>query len=70
MVENRMGNSFETARLTGTGCGIWKYDASGMDRKTIAEGRFFAPAMDRYGMRPGDVVIVNAGGGNVFLVGV
>ncbi|MCC8194349.1 MAG: hypothetical protein LIP28_06865 [Deltaproteobacteria bacterium] len=70
MVRNRMGKTFEAKRLTSTGCGIWKYDAAGADVTAVGESGFFATAFERYGMRPGDVVIVNAGDGNVFLVGV
>lgn len=70
MAKNRVGKSFEAKRLTSTGCGIWKYDAAGADETAVGESGFFATACERYGMRPGDVVIVNAGGGNVFFVGV
>lgn len=70
-----MGKSFEVKRLTGAGCGIWKYDARGADETAVRENGFFDAACERYGMRPGDVVIVNlgkngAGKSAVFLVGV
>lgn len=71
MSNTRSGKTaFEPGRLTGAGCGLWKYSAAGGDEAPARDAAFFAPAFGSYGMRAGDVVIVNAGNGNVFLVGV
>lgn len=71
MAKNRSGKTrFQATRLTGTGCGIWRYDARGADETAAGDAVFYAPAFERYSMKEGDVVIVHAGSGSVFLVGV
>lgn len=56
--------------LVASGPGLWKYSHEGLAEKEAKGEGFFSAALERYGMREGDVVLVNAGNGNAFMVGV
>lgn len=60
----------DVKNLVSPGAGFWKYvHADISPREARVEG-FFAEALEKFGMREGDVVFVHAGNGKAFLVGV
>ncbi|MDL2272233.1 hypothetical protein LJC23_04285 [Desulfovibrio sp. OttesenSCG-928-I05] len=56
--------------LVNTGIGVWKYSEAGVAREQVTDEGFFAEAFEKFGMRSGDIVLVNAGNGESFMVGV
>lgn len=59
-----------TENLAGAAPGLWRYAHENLAEKTAREPGFFAEAFARYGMKEGDVVVVNAGRGAAYVVGV
>jgi hypothetical protein len=53
-----------------SGPGLWLYREPGVAESDARAAGFFAEARTRFGMRDGDIVLVNAGAGKTYMVGV
>lgn len=60
----------DVKNLVSPGAGLWKYAHAGLTFEEAKNKAFFAEALEKFGMRAGDVVFVHAGNGTAFLVGV
>lgn len=60
----------DMTKLAASGTGLWKYAQEGVTEEIVKDKAFFTEAVEKYGMREGDIVFVNAGGGKAFMVGV
>ncbi|WP_035066658.1 hypothetical protein [Nitratidesulfovibrio termitidis] len=59
----------DAAGLTLVGSGTWRYHTTDDDEEAVRSAGYFDHCAARYGMRPGDVVLVNARGA-AFMVGI
>jgi hypothetical protein len=55
--------------LHSAGFGLWMYREPGVNEEDARSAGFFADARTRFGMKAGDIVLVNAGAGKTFMVG-
>jgi 3-mercaptopyruvate sulfurtransferase SseA len=55
--------------LHNAGLCLWMYREPGVAEADVREPGFFAGARTRYGLKPGDIVLVNSAG-KTFMVGV
>lgn len=60
----------DVKNLVSPGAGFWKYVHADLSPEEAGVKDFFAEALEKFGMREGDVVFVHAGNGKAFVVGV